>query len=189
MGLFSRRKNKNDDNGSKFDAEQGKNKINDMTLLIKQEQQVEEMENPFVVSAPTLAQKSVAKQYGTKYIGAPGMQIASSIVVDVRSYSKGGIIKDDDEVEDEDDGIEEDESSEGSKHSSFFDEIMKSLDEAENYKFDDDKGEDDEPKSKDNKDDKVVKVKKTPTSKSSGSNKRKIDIDIISGDFGGADII
>ena len=173
MGLFSRKNKKNQVETYKDQTylAMAQGKELDMVSIIKNEQQ-QEIENPFVESAPTVAQKSVAKRYGDKYIGVSGKQIASSIVVDVRSYKKGEIIKDDSLLDEE----EQKDSEENA--SSFFDEIMKSLDEAEEEDFGIVSEEKEEEKLK------PKKVKKIST-----KGKKKIDIDIISGDFGGADII
>ena len=168
-----------------------------MFTVIRNEQEYidDEIVNPFIEEAPTVAQTSIAKQYGTKYIGAYGMQLASSIVVDVRSYNKPAEIKRNDYDDDNNDGDGAENSSEDPESSrlSFFDEIMKSLEEAENYKFGD------ENKNKESKEEELLpppvdekpKVVKTPpkVKKATSSGKRKIDIDIISGDFGGSDII
>lgn len=175
MGLFFKKKNKktlNDDVKVYLSAEHSKQ--HDMVSLIKNEQQQQDIENPFVETAPTVTQKSVAKRYGTKYIGVPGKQIASTIVVDVRSYKKPEPLKEVSKLFDDEDKEPE------TKKSSFFDEIMKSLDEEdEDFDF----GEkEEEPVAQEEPKFEVKKQKKS-------LGKRKVDIDIISGDFGGADIV
>ena len=189
MGLFSKKRDdKNENRGeNREQVDSSKERASDMVTLIKLEQQRNNLINPFVVAAPTVAQKSIAKQYGTKYIGAPGLQIASSIVVDVRSYNKSNEMIEDDNVNEkiDDDSSSDDEYS--SSGASFFDEIMKTLDEVENLEFD---------KNKKTKNEEIIETvtreKETLIKKSkkmSSSGKRKIDIDIISVDFGGSDII
>ena len=189
MGLFSKKKVDNNDEQNENNERVGstKERAGDMVSLIKLEQQRNSLINPFVVATPTVAQKSIAKQYGTKYIGAPGLQLASSIVVDVRSYNKSDETIDDsaDDEDLEDEVSSDDETS--LSGSSFFDEIMKSLDEAENFDFDKPTKPTEEvskPVVAQKKEEAPKKPKKT-----SSSTKRKIDIDIISGDFGGSDII
>ena len=179
MGLFFKKKKIKKEthvDDARVYLSETKNQEQDMVSLIKNEQQNQDMENPFVETAPTVAQKSVAKRYGTKYIGAPGKQIASSIVVDVRSYKKPEPIKNVSKLFEDEEPEEKVE-----KKTSFFDEIMKSLDEEDDFDF----GEN-------SKDEEVVEnpqPKPKKDKKSSTSGKRKIDIDIISGDFGGADVI
>jgi len=156
----------------------------DMVSLIKSEQKDKEIVNPFVESAPTVAQKSVAKRYGDKYVGMAGKQIASSIVVDVRSYVKPESFKNVSKLFEDEEPKEKEE-----KKTSFFDEIMKSLEENDDEKsdiFDDDEEEKSEPEPEPE-----VKLppKKSEAKASNKNKKKRVDIDIISGDFGGTDII
>ena len=195
MGLFFNRKKKNKK------KESGNADLNiaesayletpkmgpDMVSLIKDEQ--EDLMNPFVDGEVkedlTL---SVAKRYGTKYAGIKGRQLASSKVVDVRSYVKPVEVEEPKEktaVEKELEGLEREKSS---ASRSFFDDILKSIEE----------GIDDEPEEEEAllppivEPEPVVKKVEKPVKKATKKptkRRKSIDIDIISGDFGGTDII
>lgn len=122
-------------------------------------------------------QKSVAKTYGTKYI-SDGKQIASSIVVDVRSYKK-------EEKKSKPDLDFEEDTKEESPRRSFFDDLLKELEEKEQTEEKEEEPEElyspEPPKKKAS----IKNTTKAPVKK----KKKNIDIDIISGDFGGSDII
>ena len=159
----------------------------DMVSLIKDEQ--EDLMNPFVDGeGKEDVAVSVAKRYGTKYAGIKGRQLASSKVVDVRSYVKPVEVEEPKEktaVEKELEGLEREKSS---ASRSFFDDILKSIEE----------GIDDEPEEEEAllppivEPEPVVKKVEKPVKKATKKptkRRKSIDIDIISGDFGGTDII
>lgn len=197
MGLFFRRKkNKLNSNEKQVElavnkeAKSSSNQSLDMVELIKNEQTA--IENPF--TNKTESNLSVAKRFGTKYASAKGQQLASSKVVDVRSYVKSvkEVVtteeKEKTEFEKELEKLEQDKLPEikpSESPKSFFDDLLKSIEE--------DSDEDDFI----NNDEvdllkpAVPEVEKKPktNSKRVVKKKRSVDIDIISGDFGGADII
>ena len=195
MGLFFNRKKKN----KKKESENADLNIAesayletpkmgpDMVSLIKDEQ--EDLMNPFADGeGKEDSAMSVAKRYGTKYAGIKGRQLASSKVVDVRSYVKPVEVEEPKEktaVEKELEGLEREKSS---ASRSFFDDILKSIEE----------GIDDEPEEEEEilppivEPEPVVKKVEKPVKKATKKptkRRKSIDIDIISGDFGGTDII
>lgn len=195
MGLFSKKKKNNSARvelaikpSENAELQESRNS-QDMVEIIKAEQGVG---NPFAVSE-VQKPKSVAKTYGTKYHSVKGVQLASSKVVDVRSYKKPEPkpeVKEKTEVEKELERIEREESrAREEKTSSFFDDLIKSIED------DDDETSAVEPEIiKEVEPIKVppVEPKKEPVkAKPTKATKKKksIDIDIISGDFGGSDII
>ena len=131
MGLFFNRKKKNKKNESENadlniaeSAYLETPKMGpDMVSLIKDEQ--EDLMNPFVDGeVKEDLSLSVAKRYGTKYAGIKGRQLASSKVVDVRSYVKPVEVEEPKEktaVEKELEGLEREKSS---ASRSFFDDIL-----------------------------------------------------------------
>lgn len=121
--------------------------------------------------------KSVAKTYGTKYF-SDGVQLASSKVVDVRSYKKEEELPSP-LLETSKPVVEE----EPVKRRSFFDDLLKELEE-DNISSKEEPVEEIKPIVKEEP--KPVKPKQK---KSSTKRKKNIDIDIISGDFGGSDIL
>lgn len=121
--------------------------------------------------------KSVAKTYGTKYF-SDGVQLASSKVVDVRSYKKEEELPSP-LLETSKPVVEE----EPVKRRSFFDDLLKELEE-DNTSSKEEPVEEIKPIVKEEP--KPVKPKQK---KSSTKRKKNIDIDIISGDFGGSDIL
>ena len=183
MGIFFNRKKK-----SKKDAEPQVEKLvvalsdpksgDDMVNIIKNEQ-TSDISNPF---AKDTEFKSVAKRFGTKYsLVAKSGQVASSKVVDVRSYVKKPIESKKEEkldFEKELDSIDKEK-----PKMSFFDELMKSIDD-DMAELESEVGDDvvELPPI-------VEKKEKKQLAKTSKPKKRAIDIDIISGDFGGTDII
>ena len=190
MGLFSRKKNKPDKNKKeKVNAtnvflEDGLTSA-DMVSIVNKEQK--ESLNSFAKDAKgrdfNPNAKSVAKSYGFKYVGASGQQLASSKVVDVRSYKKT-VQKpvsaiNDDLLDDFDNGEDELKSVAPSKtRSSFFDELMKE------HK----KKEKEEKLEQEQKPIKITPSKVEPKAVVK-KKKKSVDIDIISGDFGGIDIM
>lgn len=152
---------------------------------LKAEEELDSMEDGdlgfkgLLNDAPKPKQKSVAKTYGNKYV-SDGVSLASSKVVDVRSFEKDKpkpIVKRPSSVVDDDFGAPP------KRKSSFFDDLLKELDEEmKNEK----KEEDVEVTIKEptpvKKETKPV-VKKVDLNKPI-KKKKNIDIDIISGDFG-----
>ena len=178
--FFNRKKKDNKKEENKVSVENADNNAvvssDNMTDVIKKERD-DEIINPFAENVET--PKSIAKMYGTKYIGVSNGQLASSKVVDVRSYVKPTEtpkIKPIDLVSD----------GEGEKKKptrDLFDELFKSIDDE---KLEDEPEEslfDDEPKKEEVKPEPPKKEK----SKKPAKKKKGIDIDIITGDFGGGD--
>ena len=103
----------------------------DMVSLIKDEQ--EDLMNPFTDGEEKDdTPKSVAKRYGTKYAGIKGRQLASSKVVDVRSYVKPVEVEEPKEktvVEKELEDLEREKSEKSAASRSFFDDILRSIEE------------------------------------------------------------
>ena len=205
MGLFfNRKKKKKIEEEQKrmesFSAGSGKVYLEDpivapdMVSLIKKEQ-IDEMLNPFN-SAPgeLLTNKnasSVAKYYGTKYASVKGRQLASSKVVDVRSYVKPEEKEEPQErteLEKELDRIEA-EKNLAPKKASFFDELMKSLEEDEDDKALEEELRESNPEPAPTKLPPRKVEKKSAEAKKPTKKKKSVDIDIISGDFGGTDIM
>lgn len=197
MGLFSKKKKENQ--GKVELAVKSGEKVSviktetpdsrDMVAIIKAEQGIS---NPFTV-AEIQKPKSVAKTFGTKYKGIKGVQLASSKVVDVRSYKKPEPkpeVKEKTEVEKELERIEQEESeAKKEKSSSFFDDLIKRIEEEG-----DDEVSSVEPEPIKEESIKPIPVlpKKEPPKvrvPKPAKKKKSIDIDIISGDFGGSDII
>jgi len=195
MGLFF--KNKKNKPEKKVQSKVEEVKLNtpivapDMISLIKSEQ--EEILNPFDTKKREASRISVAKKYGGKYVSMQGQQLASSKVVDVRSYvkpAKEQVIPEKKEktaVEKELELLNEEKKEEDKAKSSFFDEILKSLEE-------DDDDDDDAPIEDKLPIPEPVKVaspvkRQTSSSVTKKKKRKSIDIDIISGDFGGSDII
>lgn len=160
----------------------------DMVALIKKEQENDDFERMLAESEGKVAPLSYAKKHGNKYVSVGGKgQLASSKVVDVRSYIKP-VDKPVNEnkkfdFEKELDGVDK---APPSKSKSFFDDLLASINE-----------EDDELNDLD-KDDELIEEPVKPVLKpkvvsdkpvKKRKKKKSIDIDIISGDFGGSDII
>lgn len=172
----------------------------DMISLIKKEKD-SEMLNPFAESSGILDPNlSVAKRYGRKYINSSAKgQLAQTKVVDIRSYVKPigetttSKPKTDfelslDELEKEKDDSKKDEDVLVKPKLSFFDELMKEIDE-EIAELE----ENDESSSLPVKPilppEPIKKVPAKTSAKKAVKRKKGIDIDIISGDFGGIDIL
>lgn len=193
MGLFFNRKKKNQNKeAEKADLNIAESAYletpkmgPDMVSLIKDEQ--EDLMNPFAEGEGKEESLSVAKRYGTKYAGIKGRQLASSKVVDVRSYVKPVEVEEPKEKTAVEKELEDLEREKSSASRSFFDDILKSIEED----LDNEPEEDEvlppivEPEAVVKKVEKPAKKTKKPASK----RKKSIDIDIISGDFGGTDII
>lgn len=186
MGLFFKRnrkennKRQEDDHLSSSAFVQDKLMSADMVSLIKKEQ--DDMLNPFAENKKEA--RTVAQKYGTKYIGVSKSQVASSKVVDVRSYVKP---KEDEEmslIEQQFDAIDNEEKNktEEKPKTSFFDDLLKSLEEDEEDSLVENDVEDIKKEEV-----KPVKLKFEPKVKP--KKKKSVDIDIITGDFGGADIL
>ena len=146
--------------------------------------------NEDIKSSDFTPTKSVAKTYGTKYVSDGRHQLASSIVVDVRSYKKEEDENKVTSVKASDIWGEPKEKAVPKR--SFFDDLLKELD-----KEDDEKQEDNFDDIMEEENEEVLlppvppkkEVKKKPEVKKPVKKKRAIDIDIISGDFGGSDIL
>ena len=202
MGLFfNRKKNKPEAANGKIkkhnDVQDVKNVYleapavaPDMVSLIKQEQSADIL-NPFTSVEGKEANQNLcyAKRYGGKYVGVATGQLASTKVVDVRSYVKPDVKVEKTAVEKELDQIGPDPVVEKPKTGSFFDDILKSLEDEEDTAEVEPESEVEvekkpEPAPVPQKPKPLPSVAKKPTKK-----KKSIDIDIISGDFGGADIL
>lgn len=201
MGLFfSKKKNKpaviervNKPSGAEDVERAVESGQRDMIALIKAEQ---EISNP-LMGAESIKPKSVAKTYGTKYNSVKGVQLASSKVVDVRSYKKPEPlpeVKEKTDLEKELEKIDREASeAEQEESSSFFDDILKSIEEGSAKE---ELEEEFTPIQEIAPPKEVEVVPKKPKSKPASTSvaktpkkKKSIDIDIISGDFGGSDII
>lgn len=130
--------------------------------------------------------KSVAKTYGTKYVSDGKHQLASSIVVDVRSYKK--------EEEEKPKGVKATDiwgEEKPATRRSFFDDLLKELDQEEKGEVNEDENTEDQIEEE--KEEIIIPPKKVEIKKKEVNKpvkkKRAIDIDIISGDFGGSDIL
>ena len=165
-------------NGTNFSMPQ---KMSDMDYFRAEEELMRQKDAGQTLNNQTGEKKlSVAKTYGTKY-ASDGVQMASSKVVDVRSY-----VKEEPKFKTEpvrETFEEKKPESPTIPRRSFFDDLLKELEE--------DAGVQDKTEEPLEQKPVVQEVKKKPAVKKAAPKKKKksIDIDIISGDFGGSSIL